>query len=168
MPSVHIARFVDMDYMFNIGAGVGKGRPNARLDVMLVQYLLCHAEQESITPDGYSRGRIVPPEYKGQRLKVDGFCGPKTLRYIEYYQQFRNSHAQRSGGNEMPMRVQIKCDGAIDPWKFPVAMNFRHQNNEVLGSTYTLACLSYDAAKSDEFRTFTEMPAELQRVLLAR
>lgn len=168
MASVHIARFVDMNYLFNISSGVGRGRANSRLDVMLVQYLLNHAEQETARPDGYSRGRIVPPEYKLASLKVDGVCGPKTLRYIEYYQQFRNSHAQRSGGNDMPMKVQIKCDGAVDPWKFPVAMNFRHQNNAVLGATYTLACLSYDAAKSDEFRSFGQMPAELQRILLAR
>lgn len=40
MASLHIARFVDVNYIFNIGAGVGKGRPNKYLDVLLVQYLL--------------------------------------------------------------------------------------------------------------------------------
>lgn len=170
MASIHIARFVDINFMFNIRNGVGKGRMNDRLDVLLVQYLLKHATQETAVEFGTSQSRIIPPEYKGENIRVDGMCGPKTLRYIEYYQMFRNSHAQHSGGNEMPMAVRIKCDGAVDPWKYPLAMNFRHKNNEPIGSTYTLACLSYDAAKSHEIRTqmFDTMPIELQRVLLAR
>lgn len=169
MASVHIAAYVDMRYMFNISAGVGRGRANQRLDVMLIQYLLSLARNTTVHPGGSSTRRIVPPELANDLFKLDGICGPKTLRYIEFYQQFRNSHNQHSAGNDYDIKVVVKADGAIDPWAYPAEFNFVHRNNELLNRTSTLVTLCYDATQSHEFQmgSFESMPAELRRVLMA-
>ncbi len=169
MPSVHIANLVDMDYMFNIGAGVGKGRANQRLDVMLVQYLLIHARNAEAHQGGSSDSRIVPPELAKEPFKADGICGPKTLRYIAYYQEFRNGNKQHSGTNNMDIKIKVATDGAIDPWRYPATLNFVHSGASVLTNSSTLIALCYDAAKSLEFKQmgFGGMPPELKRILLA-
>ncbi|RYF43433.1 MAG: hypothetical protein EOO25_03225 [Comamonadaceae bacterium] len=169
MPSVHIANLVDMAYMFNIGSGVGKGRANQRLDVMLVQYLLLHARNAEVHQGGSSDSRIVPPELSKELFKTDGICGPKTLRFIEYYQGFRNANKQHSGGNQFDINVKVATDGAIDPWRYPATLNFVHSAAKVLNNSSTLIALCYDAAKSLEFTQmgFSGMPPELRRILLA-
>jgi hypothetical protein len=168
MASVHIARFVDMDFMFNINAGVGRGRPNHRLDVMLVQYLLNMATNESVAGPVKTDAPIRPPDHP-QPLKTDGICGTNTQKFIDHYQTFRNGNPNFSQGNKLPINFQLKADGAIDPWKYPVALNFALASGAPLGPTYTLVALCYDAAKSHEIShgAFTTMPPELQRVLLA-
>jgi hypothetical protein len=171
MASVHIARWVDMNFMFNISAGVGKSRPNRRLDVMLVQYLLRLAQNVAKTASGSTTSPIVPPDLAGELFKADGICGPKTLRYIEYYQQFRNSHNQRSDKNNLDVKFKVATDGAIDPWVYPahVGMSFGGASQPV-DSTRTLIALCYDAAKHPEAiaETYTEMPQELRKLLMAR
>lgn len=169
MPSVHIANLVDMSYMFNIGAGVGKDRANHRLDVMLIQYLLSHARNTKTIPGGSSEKRILPPELANEPFKVDGICGPKTLRYIAYYQEFRNANKQHSSRNEFDIKIKVATDGAIDPWRYPATLNFVHAGNALLTNSSTLVALCYDAARSMEFTSmnFGSMPAELKRVLLA-
>lgn len=168
MPSVHIANLVDMDYMFNIGAGVGKGRANQRLDVMLIQYLLLNARNTRIEPGGSSDSRIVPPELANELFRADGICGPKTLRYIEHYQAFRNANKQHSGANAFDIKVKVATDGAIDPWRYPATLNFA-VGGGVLNNSSTLVALCYDAARSWEFQQmhFSDMPRELRRILLA-
>src|SRR5215831_1955562 len=102
-----------MQYAFNISAGVGKNRPNQRLDVMLVQYLLNMATNETVAGPISSLTPIRPPEQE-EDLVPDGICGTKTMRAIAFYQQFRNSNATFSDDNQMGIAVQVKEDGAID------------------------------------------------------
>ncbi len=170
MPSVHIANYVDMTYMFNINAGVGKGRANQRLDVMLIQYLLAHARNSEVFAGGGSDSRIIPPELAKEPFKADGICGPKTLRYIAHYQAFRNANNQYSMGNEFDIKSRVATDGAIDPWRYPSKLNFKHAaSTEVLNNSSTLVALCYDSARSFEFTqySFNDMPQDLKRLLLA-
>jgi len=168
MASVHIARFVDMDYMFNISAGVGRGRPNQRLDVMLIQYLMNMAMNESVEGAVTSDAPIRPPDHP-DALKTDGICGKDTQKFIDHYQTFRNANASFSGGNKLPIQFAVKADGAIDPWRYPIVLNFGLAGGSALGPSYTLVTLCYDAAKNSEISqgSFRTMPPELQRVLLA-
>ena len=81
MASVHIANYVDMTYMFNIGAGVGRKRPNRRMDVMLIQYLLNMATNVSVQGPVTSMNPIRPPDHR-EDLKTDGICGEKRRRSL--------------------------------------------------------------------------------------
>ncbi len=166
MASVHIPRHVDIDFMFNIGGGVGQGRANSRLDVMLIQYLLNQATDEAVSPGFTVSSNIRPPEFN-EPLKQDGFCGPKTQRCIEFYQQFRNTHKDFSDRNQQAFQFTVKADGAIDPWHFPIPVNVLAT---VLTRTDTLVALNYDAAKSNDMSSgqFSQMHPDLQRSLCAR
>lgn len=171
MASVHIARYVDMDFMFNIASGVGRGRQNQSLDVMLIQYLLSLATDEKVTgPGSTSFSPITPPEYANDPIAKDGIYGTQTQRYIDFYQAFRNSHSQRSDQNKMDINMRVATDGAIDPWKYPAQLNFNgSQSGPALDRTSTLVALCYDAAKNFEIKgqTFATLPDRLKRVLLA-
>lgn len=168
MASVHIARWVDMQFMFNISAGVGRGRPNHSLDVRLIQYLLNHATNED--RDGKVLRRQWPPGFHDD-LKQDGICGPKTQTFIDFYQNYRNTHTTRSDGNDLPINFKVAQDGAIDPWKFPAQLNFGNARNKSSGLTRTdtLVALCYDAAKSLDVGQgrFLDMHPELLKVLCA-
>lgn len=63
----------------------------------------------------------------------------------------------------------VKADGAIDPWKYPVSLNFAFGINRPIASRLTLIALCYDAAKSIEYQNgrFDSMPEELRRKLCA-
>ena len=118
---------------------------------------------------GPNRGwiHILPPDLIGG-LNQDGICGDKTQRAISYYQAFRNSHTTRSDANQMDIRFQVAQDGAIDPWRFPAAMNFVASSAAQLSRTDTLVTLCYDAAKSnDSSRNFSQMHPDLRKLLCA-
>ena len=169
MASVHIPRFADIDFMFNISAGVGKNRPNHRLDVMLIQYLLNEATNVSVAGPVTSFNPIRPPELQ-DALVMDGIAGSKTNRFIAHYQSFRNRTATRSTANQMDVVFKVKEDGAIDPWRFPTGLNFAAAGaGGVLDSTFTLVALCFDAAKSSDVsrQSFSRMPQELVRLLCA-
>jgi len=167
MASVHIANYVDMAYMFNITSGVGRGRANQRLDVMLIQYLLSQAMNEQASGSTTTWNHILPPDLVGG-LNQDGICGDKTQRAIDFYQAFRNGHSTRSDANRMDIQFKVAQDGAIDPWRFPVAMNFGFTTSQ-LSRTDTLVTLCYDAAKSRDFvsMNFSQMHPDLRRLLCA-
>lgn len=77
MPFMQIARF-DSGFTLpfvNVEHAVGRGAPNRRDDVKLVQYLL--------NAIGY---RLVP----------DGFCGPKTQRAIQEFQEKMRASGTRT------------------------------------------------------------------------
>lgn len=168
MASVHIARWVDMEFMFNISAGVGRGRPNHKHDVMLIQYLLSHARNED--KDGSAYRRIWPPDLH-EALNQDGIVGTKTQKFIDFYQAYRNQNTTRSDRNQLPINFQVAQDGAIDPWKFPAQLNLANARNKgaVLTRTDTLVTLCYDAAKDDDIKSgyFHDMHPELLRILCA-
>ena len=169
MASVHIANFVDMTFMFNINAGVGKNRANHRLDVMLVQWLLRSAQNVVVQGPVTMNSAIYPPKYVRSVIAIDGICGQETLDYIAHYQMFRNSNRQHSGGNKMEINVKVATDGAVDPWRYPAALQSMRSTNDPapLSASSTLVALCYDAAKNASLQRFEMMPPELQRILLA-
>lgn len=169
MASVHIANFVDMTFMFNINAGVGKNRPNQRLDVMLVQWLLRSAQNQVVRGPVTTNSPIQPPKYAASVIGIDGICGQETLDYIAHYQKFRNSNRQHSGGNNMEINVKVATDGAIDPWRYPAVLRSMRSSSDssLLSASSTLVALCYDAAKDTSMHRFDAMPSELQKILLA-
>lgn len=72
--------------IYNVEQAVGQNSPNARGDVMLVQYLLHHLY-----------GNAAPD------LKVDGWIGPITLRWIKQFQIDLKQHG-----------YSIVADGRVD------------------------------------------------------
>ena len=173
MASLHIAGYVDMNYIFNISAGVGKGRPNKYLDVLVVQYLLFCATNKTTSPNVTMWTAIFPPKYKNSSITMDGRCGTETLDYILYYQNFRNSNYTLSEGNKAQVTFNVATDGAVDPWTYPAEPNLQHlggtREGKPMPATKTLLALCYDAAKSRDFMnsSFEFMPRELQKVFLA-
>lgn len=154
--------------MFNISAGVGRGRSNLRLDVMLVQYLLNMAMNEARDGAVTTDIPIRPPDHPDP-LNMDGVCGTNTQKFIDHYQAFRNANRSFSQGNRSQISMQVKPDGAIDPWTFPAQMNIQLGfGAPPLDRTHTLIALCYDAAKNSEVSrgSFATMPGDLKRILL--
>ena len=158
--------------VLNIKSGIGRNRPNSRHDVMVVQYLLRGAVQNEVQrlPNRIvsEQTSIVPPELKNEILAVDGICGPKTIRYIEYYQQFRNSH--RADNAVSPsFEVRIKSDGAVDPWRFPCHINKSFSYGEQgIPASSTLQCLCFDAQAYLGKEDIYNLPNELRPYFLCR
>ena len=119
-----------------------------------------------MTPSAKIGSSIRPPEFN-EPLKQDGICGPKTQRWIEFYQEFRNTHADFSNVNKRAFQFTVKADGAIDPWHFPIPVNVFVTT---LTRTDTLVALNYDAAKSNDVSAefFKDMHPDLKRILCAR
>lgn len=88
----------DVTVAYSIDNAVGRGCPNQREDVLLVQHLLRIAWEDAPTSKGFR------PPAETRPLNVDGFFGQTTARFIEFFQQ----EAQRRG-------VQISQDGRVDP-----------------------------------------------------
>jgi hypothetical protein len=174
MTSVHLTGDDDPKFVFNIAAGVGRNRPNRRLDVMLVQYLLSIVTQIEVErlPNlrRSTNTSIVPPEYKDQLFSVDGICGPKTMRYIEYYQQFRSSHRQESLDSDYDFQIKLKADGAVDRWAFPCVMKKSYTySDDPIPASSTLQSLNYDANWNNLHNgKIDTMPMELRRVLASK
>ena len=85
--------------IFVVDAAVGPGCPNARPDVLLVQFYL-----RAIMVDAGSEKAYQPP---GQPpLKIDGTCGAHTNAYIKFFQEENN---RRNPG------TNIHVDGRVDP-----------------------------------------------------
>jgi hypothetical protein len=80
-PGVKVAYTVDQ--------AVGTGCPNRREDVLLVQHLLRIAWRDA----GASKGFRPPGET--EPLKTDGMFGPKTAKFIKFFQE----EAIRRGAN---------------------------------------------------------------------
>lgn len=83
---------------YTVTASVGEGGTNNRIDVMLVQLMLRVASE----PASFS---ILPPGE--QPLKVDGNCGPTTIRHIRNFQ----SEIKRRFNSPIPSKI----DGRVDP-----------------------------------------------------
>ena len=78
----------------NVDFRVGRGGENKQDDVMLIQTLFKYISSDTNHSKKHL-GTIVPP-------KVDGICGPKTLKAIS---EFQKIHASRL----------IRVDGVIHP-----------------------------------------------------
>jgi peptidoglycan hydrolase-like protein with peptidoglycan-binding domain len=96
--------------LYDVDAAVGRGGPNRRDDVLLIQLLLRVATEDSPDSPGYR-----PP---GEDLiAIDGSYGRQTQAYIDFFQQ----EAKRRNPKQLPL-----TDGKIDPLHTP----FRHDNND--------------------------------------
>jgi hypothetical protein len=76
MARVMLTRDPELPYFYNVDRAVGPGCPNARDDVLLVQYLM------KIVFDNLPNEK--PP---GAPLQVDGVAGEITFRYIKRVQE---------------------------------------------------------------------------------
>lgn len=84
-----MARILKTNFGFriDIDAAVGSSAPNQRDDVGIVQYCLSILSGGLATPGGNSKTTFSVP---GQSpIKVDGFHGNQTARYITAYQEKR-------------------------------------------------------------------------------
>jgi hypothetical protein len=66
---------------YSVDQAVGTGCPNRREDVLLVQHLLRIAWRDA----GSSKGFRPPGET--EPLKADGMFGPKTAKFIKFFQE---------------------------------------------------------------------------------
>jgi hypothetical protein len=94
----------EMRVFYDVEAAVGRGAPNKRDDLLLVQFFLRVAMENADSP-GY-----MPP---GQtQIDIDGHYGPQTQAYIDFFQQ----EAKRRNPARMPI-----LDGCIHPVHTPFA-----------------------------------------------
>jgi len=87
----------NVQVFYGIDQAVGKCCPNKRDDVALVQFLL-----RSVLEDG--KEYKVPP---GPPLVIDGICGPRTIEYINAWQE---QESRLSEGIMKPVQ-----DGQVSP-----------------------------------------------------
>ncbi len=143
MARIDILRGNEENYLFyNVDAAVGKGCPNQRIDVLLVQYLL--KENIRLKSFGYLPNTIVGP------LQIDGLWNETWTTLVFNYQ------------NELKHRGKpVVHDGRVDP----VA------GGRVLGSIhhtiYTILWLNmgYYQVRPADFPKIAEVadcPAELR------
>ena len=179
MPSLHLSPQT-RSYCFNIDHAVGKGKPNHRLDVMLIQYLLRFV---------YAGKKIDPAYYKNFLLDMDGACGPSTLTAITAYQT-ENSKASATLTGQPPLKAGlsptslnpvgtifahisgVEIDGSIDPWKFPAEMHTARVGNIrealKLKPSLTLLLLCAEFQQADESRSMMGMPTPLRKLFLTK
>jgi hypothetical protein len=94
----HIPSVPGVSVAYTVDRAVGQGCLNNRGDVMLVQHLLRIAWRDVPTSKGFR-----PPGEEGP-LKVDGWFGPKTAKFIKFFQE----EANRRG-------AIVGKDGRVDP-----------------------------------------------------
>ncbi len=92
---------------YNVDYSVGLGGTNGREDVMLVQAMMRMFYWE-ITDVGQvdHPGELDPPPGQTQIIKVDGWYGPVTQKYIDYFQQRQATY-----------NGQTLTDGVLDPYR---------------------------------------------------
>jgi len=98
MARVFIVERSDTKHIYTVEQSVGLGCPNVRDDVLLVQFFLRRAMDDSPESKG-----IIPP---GERpISIDGISGPQTFRYIKHYQDEDNRRNPGRG---------VARDGRVD------------------------------------------------------
>ena len=110
---------------FCVDRPVGRGAPNDRFDVLLVQLLLRIATSGNIawpsgagvpaastvtTRVGVARQSDplfpnLPAAPPGTEIVIDGYCGDQTIRFIESFQQEMLRRGER-----------VNVDGQVKPW----------------------------------------------------
>ena len=121
-----------MSEIYTIDSGVGRGRANRRDDVMLVQLLLKKADAISI-----SAGL---PGLHESNLKVDGICGPTTLKFIEGF-GFTGTLTRGLG------QMNVANDDGFDP--LPANRSVKSSN----GLWYKIFAVNVRAKQNMESRT---------------
>ena len=106
---------------FNVGKPVGRGAPNQRGDVMLVQLLL---------KKFYDKNKDVAAP--GGKMVVDGVPGPTTQRWINTFQRQQNP--------KFPNGVAL--DGVVDRAKAPWIATISR-------TLYTILVLNFYLEQSD-------------------
>jgi len=109
----------DLPVYYNLVHAVGKGCPNMRDDVKLVQYLLISFYDKALSASN------VYTKPKGD-MKVDGVCGPVTLNWILKFQLDVNT---RYPGT-------VYADNCVDRVKN------KNLTGSISGTIYTLAVLN--------------------------
>lgn len=99
MARVYLRNIGSFKVLLTVEQTVGRGCPNRRDDVMLVQFFLKVATDGGVPSGGYG-----PPGQ--QPIKIDGIYGHQTQAYIDYYQ------AENSRRNPAS---PLKADGRVDP-----------------------------------------------------
>ena len=155
MPSVHLFP-AGGGVVFNIGHGVGKGRSNHTLDVLLVQYLLKHVPlPKNRQLSSLAHGARMAVIAMLNATDVDGVCGPGTLSSIALYQGLAsgrqltpgvlNTSGATASGVPSPMfgtTNGVINDGAVDPWTYPAQIHaVRPGHSDPLGPSLTLLML---------------------------
>ncbi len=117
-----------------VDSTVGKGCPNIRQDVLLVQFFL-----RALMVDAGKEKAYVPPGE--QPIKVDGVCGAHTIAYIKFFQE---ENMRRNPG------ATIHVDGRVDPLLTGSSVS------SITHSTYTIVRLN--STYKTRFGTFFANP----------
>ena len=99
MARVFIYNSENTKHLYTVDQPVGAGGTNRRDDVLLVQFFLRVAMENSAGSVGY-----IPPGE--QPISIDGSCGSQTNRYIKFYQE---------EGNRRNPGILTTTEGRIDP-----------------------------------------------------
>lgn len=139
----------DLPKFANVGTAVGRGAPNVRNDVLLVQYML----RELFRNPTEHRPMLVPPE---EPVRVDGRFGPNTFKGIAKFQL-----------NIFSQFGSINLDSRVDPARLEAVSSISHTTYTILWMNYL-----YKLARPVEFEDLLagkipgmppELAAELNR-----
>lgn len=123
---------------------VGRGAPNRRVDVFLVQFFLYVTAQASESSWGWLIDRAIP------KPTVDGVCGPITQGWIDRFQKV----LQKKGP-----QFELMTDGRVDP--IPLRSSSVHVNTMYMLNVAYTATFGADAILRVDHHPL--MPWELAR-----
>lgn len=77
--------------IYLIDQAVGRGCPNRRGDVLLVQFFIRLLQDQPQKFDG-EQYNFIPGS--GRQLNIDGICGEETIRHIAHFKQEHDKGAR--------------------------------------------------------------------------
>jgi hypothetical protein len=130
-----------LQIMYQIDLAVGRGCPNRRGDVLLVQFFIRLLQDQPQKLDG-EQYNFIPAS--GRQLNIDGVCGEETIRHIAHFKQ------EHDKGGATGDQVMLK-DQRIDPMLTSSPFGVR------TGHVLSILRLNQDVAESigaERFRKF--------------
>ncbi|POR51786.1 hypothetical protein [Bosea psychrotolerans] len=133
-----------LQIMYLIDLAVGRGCPNRRGDVLLVQFFIRLLQDQPQKLDG-EQYNFIPSS--GRQLKVDGVCGEETIRHIAHFKQ---EHDKSGAAGEQGMLKDLRIDPMLTSNPFGVRT----------GHVLSILRLNQDVAASIGAERFRKLYAE--------
>ncbi|MDR6874387.1 hypothetical protein J2Y55_005421 [Bosea sp. BE125] len=133
-----------LQIMYQIDLAVGRGCPNKRGDVLLVQFFIRLLQDQPQKFDG-EQYNFIPSG--GRQLNIDGICGEETIRHIVH---FKREHDKGGASGEQVMLKDQRIDPMVTSSPFGVRT----------GHVLSILRLNQDAAESIGAERFRKLYAE--------
>jgi hypothetical protein len=133
-----------LQIMYHIDLAVGRGCPNRRGDVLLVQFFIRLLQDQPQKFDG-EQYNFIPGS--GRQLSIDGICGEETIQHIAHFKQ---EHDRAGAVGEQAMLKDQRIDPMLASSPFGVRT----------GHVLSILRLNQDVAESIGAERFRKLYAE--------